>query len=320
MNILVYGSGVIGTLYAARLHQVGHQVTVLARGTRLAEIQQHGLVVEDIATGIRSSVRTATVDKLSSEDSYDLALIAVRYDQLPAILPSLAANKRIPIVLFMLNNPLGSAQLADALGLDRVLLGFPGAGGTLEDHVVRYVLISQQPTTIGEPHGIHTVRPKRLVKSMRAAGFPARTDSDMDGWLVSHAFFVTSVCAAIYLAGGDCKRLSGSRPALDLMVRGVREGFKAVRALGYAVHPLPLKLLFTCLPRSVAINYWRRFFSQQKAEFVFAQHARHAVTEIHALAQECRQLLGKSGIGSPALRQLYQAIDEYAALSQTHRT
>jgi 2-dehydropantoate 2-reductase len=316
MKILVYGAGVIGTLYAVRLQDAGHQVTVLARGARLAEIQQHGLVVEDIVAGIRSSTRAATVDKLDAEDAFDMALITVRNDQLPAIIPALIANKRIPIVLFMLNNPLGSKRLVDALGLDRVLLGFPGAGGTLEDHVVRYALIRQQRTTIGEPRGIHTTRPKVLADSMSAAGFPTRIDSDMDGWLSSHAFFVTSVCAAIYLAGGDCKRLSRSQPVLELMVGGVREGFKAVRALGHAVHPFPLKVLFTWLPRPVSVHYWRRFFFQEMAEFVFAQHARHAVTEMRVLAEECRLLLEKSGIEAPALRQLYQAIDKYPSAHQ----
>ena len=46
----------------------------------------------------------------------------------------------------MLNNPVGSNDLVSALGQDRVLLGFPGAGGTADGHTVRYALISQQPT------------------------------------------------------------------------------------------------------------------------------------------------------------------------------
>jgi pyruvate/2-oxoglutarate dehydrogenase complex dihydrolipoamide dehydrogenase (E3) component len=54
MKILVYGAGVIGTLYAARLQQAGHQVTVLARTLRLADIRRHGLVLEDVVTGLRS--------------------------------------------------------------------------------------------------------------------------------------------------------------------------------------------------------------------------------------------------------------------------
>jgi hypothetical protein len=45
----------------------------------------------------------------------------------------------------MLNNPMGSAGLVKGLGADRVVLGFPGAGGTLEGHVVRYAF--NRPTT-----------------------------------------------------------------------------------------------------------------------------------------------------------------------------
>ena len=43
MKILVYGAGVIGTLYAARLQEGNHRVTVVARGQRLADIRRYGL-------------------------------------------------------------------------------------------------------------------------------------------------------------------------------------------------------------------------------------------------------------------------------------
>ena len=35
VKVLVYGAGVIGTLYAARLQDGGNRVTVVARGQRL---------------------------------------------------------------------------------------------------------------------------------------------------------------------------------------------------------------------------------------------------------------------------------------------
>jgi 2-dehydropantoate 2-reductase len=318
MKILVYGAGVIGTLYAARLARAGHDVTVLARGARLQQIDRHGLVVEDIATGARSTARVRTADRLGVEDTYDLALIAVRNEQWPAVMPVLAANAKIPTLLFMLNNPMGSAQWIEALGPNRVVQGFPGAGGAMEDHIVRFTLIRQQPTTIGKLRGVHTTRSKDLANLMRAAGFPTRIESDMDGWLMSHAFFVTSICAAIYLAGGDCTRLSGDRATVELMVDGVRQGFKTVKALGHGVHPIPLKVLMMYLPRRAAVLYWRRFLSQKTAEFAFAQHARHAAGEMRALAETCRALSAKSGVDCPALRRLYRAIDDYAALAQAH--
>ena len=40
MRILVYGAGPLGSLFAARLHAGGHQVTILARGQRLLDIKK----------------------------------------------------------------------------------------------------------------------------------------------------------------------------------------------------------------------------------------------------------------------------------------
>lgn len=316
MNILVYGAGVIGTLYAARLQDAGHQVTVLARTSRLADIRRHGLVIEDVVSGVRSITHVASVEHLYAEDSYDVALITVRRDQLFSVMPDLASNKNIPTVLFMLNNPLGSAELIDALGVDRVLLGFPGAGGTLEGPIVLYAMIAQQPTTLGEPNGRETIRLRVIAEALRASGFRTQIDNDMDAWLSCHAFFVTSVCGAIYLAGGDCERLSRSQPALKLMVSGVCEGFNAVRKLGKVVHPFPLKLIFTLLPRPFAVYYWRRFLSRRMADHVFGRHARHAAVEMRTLAAECREMLNRSGRAAPALNQLYRAIDEYVTVHE----
>jgi 2-dehydropantoate 2-reductase len=312
MKILVCGAGVIGSLYAGRLHQAGHHVTVLARASRRADIECHGLVLQDIVTGARAVARVSVVGKLLAEDSYDMVLVTVRRDQLSGILPDLALNMNSPSVLFMLNNPSGSPALVETLGPGRVMLGFPGAGGSMEGYVVYYAIIPQQPTTIGEPNGKETIRLQTLLQTLRACGFRVRVENDMDAWLTSHAFFVTSVSGAIYLAGGDCGSLSRSPSLLKLMVDGVRQGFSVVRALGRPVHPLALNVLFTWLPQSFAINYWRRYFSQQTAEFIFARHARHASAEMQVLAMECRLLAGKTGGPAPALVRLYSAIDDYA--------
>lgn len=43
MRILVYGAGNIGSLYAALLKQSGQDVSILARGKRLADISQRGI-------------------------------------------------------------------------------------------------------------------------------------------------------------------------------------------------------------------------------------------------------------------------------------
>ena len=45
MRILVLGAGVIGSVYAGKLLQAGHEVVLLARGRRLADLQSHGLLL-----------------------------------------------------------------------------------------------------------------------------------------------------------------------------------------------------------------------------------------------------------------------------------
>jgi 2-dehydropantoate 2-reductase len=313
VNILIYGAGVIGTLYAARLRESGHRVTVLARGARLGDIRNYGLVVEDVISGRRSITQVDIAESLNPDDRYDAVLVAVRRDQLDSVLQDLATNRRIPTILFMLNNPNGSRHLVKILGGERVLLGFPGAGGTRDGHIVRYALIAQQPTTMGEMGGRRNARLRVLAAAFREAGFPTKISRDMDAWLKTHAFFVTAVCGAIYLSGGDCGRLSEDDATLTLMTKGVCEGFAAVRALGLPVKPFPLKVLFAWLPLRFAIGYWRRFFATKVADVVFGQHARIAAREMRDVASDCRTLLEQSGAEASALSKLYGAIDAYAA-------
>jgi len=51
MRILVYGAGVVGSQYAALLHRAGHDVSLLARGQRLADLREHGIVLQAVDTG-----------------------------------------------------------------------------------------------------------------------------------------------------------------------------------------------------------------------------------------------------------------------------
>ncbi len=44
MRILIYGAGVIGSLYAVMLSDAGYDVSVYARGKRLAELNEKGML------------------------------------------------------------------------------------------------------------------------------------------------------------------------------------------------------------------------------------------------------------------------------------
>lgn len=217
MKILVYGAGVQGSVYAARLIQAGHDVSVLARGVRLKQIRDHGLVLRELTRGVETSTPAHVVERLDAEDRYDLVIVSVRRDQLQDVLAELAANHHVPTFLFLLNNATGFDHISHLLGRSRVLAGFPTVGGSRLDHVIHYVLISQQPTTLGELDGALTERLKTIRQVLQQAGFPVAISGNIDAWLKTHVVFIIAIAGALCLAGGDSLQLARVSDLLSLM-------------------------------------------------------------------------------------------------------
>lgn len=230
MKILFYGAGVMGGLYAARLKESGQDVSVLARGKRLADIHEHGIVLEDVSTGHRTTTRVNVVECLDADDAYDLVVVMMPKNHVPNILPILAANRYTPNVLFMFNNAAGPDEMINALGRERVLIGFPGAGGTRKGHVVRYMVASsrQQPTTFGELDGSTAPRLEQIAGVFKGAGFPVAISHNVDAWFKTHVAEVSPVANALYMTGVDNYRLARTGDGVVLMVRALKEGYKVL--------------------------------------------------------------------------------------------
>jgi 2-dehydropantoate 2-reductase len=133
MKILIVGAGVIGQIYAARLHKAGHEVTVLARHQTLQTLIQDGITLVNEARPDppvqRVPVRVEVTGEVGPDRSFELALVTVRRDQVDEILPALAG---LParLVVMMQNNSLDLAHVSDIVGHDRTLFGFPASAGT----------------------------------------------------------------------------------------------------------------------------------------------------------------------------------------------
>jgi 2-dehydropantoate 2-reductase len=239
----VFGAGVVGSVYAGRLAAAGQDVALLARGARLAQLRREGLTLVDEASGEETSPRLRIVEEYLPDDIYDVVIVATRADQIAEVLPVLAANRRVSCVIFLQNCASGPANLIAALGRERVVLGFPGAGGAREDTRVQYRLIPQQKTTLGEVSGPVTPRLHRIASVLQAAGFQVALSRRMDAWLKTHAVFVTAIAGAIYLAGGTCANVSSGTDGVPRLVRAVRQGFHALRTAGVFIEPRKLAIL-----------------------------------------------------------------------------
>jgi 2-dehydropantoate 2-reductase len=302
VRILVLGAGVIGSVYAAKLLQAGHEVDVLARGSRLADLRSNGLVVQDAESGDRTVLPVRCIEEIGVAERFDLVLVPVRFDQLLSTLPVLTAMRDGSTVLFFGNAAGRRAELVGALG-ERALFGFPAAGGVRDGPLIRYVLIGQQKTMVGEPDGTTTSRVQHLQAVFSGAGFPAAISSDITGWLLGHAAFVVPIAFALYRVGVDAGRLAADRATMRLMVGATREAFTVLRQTGNREIPTNLRILYS-LPTAFVVAYWRRVLAGPRGELWFAAHSRAARGEMHAVARELQVALRSAGRPTPGLDRL----------------
>ena len=261
MKILVYGAGVLGSLHAARLHEAGHDVSLLARGARLTAIREHGVL---LAEGESTTVRAVPVPVVDNPGGdHDLTAVFVRTHQVDEALASLAGQRGD--VLFLLNWAGGFEPLTAALGRERVLLGFPNSGGTMDGEVVRYRQASLATRLvrmpIGEPDGRTTPRLERIVQAFREAGISAKAEPRMDAWLTTHAAFETPLGQAVHTAGGPAA-LASDPAAIRAMIRGIRQNLAAL-----PTRPVPSAFgALRTVPEPVLVAVFRRFLRSSVAE------------------------------------------------------
>ena len=85
MRILIYGAGVIGSIFAGKLAASGEDITVLARGKRLEQLKQSGVVL--VKPGEKAEIMPVKAIKhLAPDDLYDYIIIAMQRTQVDSIL------------------------------------------------------------------------------------------------------------------------------------------------------------------------------------------------------------------------------------------
>jgi 2-dehydropantoate 2-reductase len=317
MKILVYGAGPLGSLFAARLHETGHDVSLLARGQRLADLRMYGIVLVNTQSGQKTVARPQIVECLDQQDAYDLLLVIMRKNRALEILPILAANRHTPNVLFLMNNAVGPDELVKALGQERVIMGFPMAAGYLREHVV-YYMIGSKPgkdamIPIGEVNGRITNRLQwvgRILASVE--GFDADLRTDMDAWLKTHvAMLMPSLAPAMRAAGRDNVRMAHTRDAIVLAIRAIREGYRVLQALGYPIVPKSTRI-FERLPEPILVWGFRKRLVDPCVRVAMLEHSEAAQDEIKHLADEFITLKRRTSVPTPAIDRLYVYFDPTA--------
>jgi 2-dehydropantoate 2-reductase len=239
---------------------------------------------------------------------------------LEAVLPVLAANGRTPTVAFLGNNASGPGELVDALGAQRVLMGFPGFGGYLDGPVVHFAAEGDADAalvlTLGELDGRRSPRIDAIVSAFAEADVRVEVEPRIDAWLKSHVALVLPFVQGLQRHGLDNEALARDKETLRAMARAVREGLRALRRLGYVVTPFRLRSI-CWLPTAVTAAILGKIAGSDFARVAFAGHAAVAADEFELLAAELRSLVAQAGVSTPALDALCEDRGRLG-LAETH--
>src|ERR1019366_1597794 len=88
MKIAVFGAGAIGGLLAVKLHQIGADVCVIARGPHLAAIRENGMTLK--SEGKTVTVRLHATDKADEAGRQDYVIVTLKANGLLPAAPQIA--------------------------------------------------------------------------------------------------------------------------------------------------------------------------------------------------------------------------------------
>ncbi len=315
MRILVFGAGPLGSLLAARLHQGGLDVCLLARGQRLADLQRYGIVIKSWSSGKEETVQVPLIEELRPEDPYDLILVVMRKNSALKILPLLAANSS-PLIVFLMNNAAGPQALLDALGQERVLMGFAAAAGFRQVHKIVYINAeANQPAQIyvGETHGGSSQRLEKLKEILSQGRYlQVQIESNMDAWSKYHVgLLFPSLAPALFLCQNDHLRMARTRDALVLSWRAIHECLQVLKILGYPARP-PILRILRFIPEPLGVALLKKILANPRMEVAMTRHAEVIRDEILQLNGEFLDLVDQSGLYTPTLRFLIAQFNQQA--------
>lgn len=278
--VLVFGAGVIGSIYALRLAKAGFEVDLVARGERLAALRMERLRIRNVLVpGDSETTRVDALERVPEGKAYTLSLVTVRSGQVESALREVAkAGSTGPVAV--IGNNLGDLGAQSRMvGPERFVAGFGAFGGYRDGAEIAYVdgRAPKRPeyrpsTTLGviAPEAKGALEATRAI--FASAGLVIRESRNIRAWLVCHAALVFPLAGAIYAAGGDQARVIRTRDALTLGVRAAKELFEALDALGTRLEPASLGKLLR-MPEWLLVGTVRKAFAGEGARVAMFGHA-----------------------------------------------
>jgi len=310
MKILVYGTGVIGTIYGEVLSQAGQEVVHYVRtgrpsgrGSALDLNLIDGRTPEPHDLRLRYPARI--VDGFGPADRFDLILVSLKHYDVPAVLYQLAVDAGKADILFF-SNWWDDLTIIDEVLAGRYLWGFPVAGGGWVEGVLDAALLDT--VHLGEIGGGDTPRLARVRGLFESAGLRVEMEPDMLHWLWVH-FATEAALISSAISAGSIDALLDDTARLESAILAGREALEVCRARGVGVEQIPAAATFFAPPDAVAVSIHDFYAKNLPARRILQR--RIGVDEIKRIYADVVATGQRLGVATPRLLKLGPAVEAW---------
>ncbi len=236
MRIAVMGAGGIGGNLGGLLSRGGHDTVLIARGTHLTAIRQHGLQVKSPHDDF--TVEVEATDDPNEVGPVDLVLFTVKTYQNSSAIPIMQPLVgEATSVLTLQNGVESSNELAQVLGPKYVLPGAAYFGAHIEaPGVIRNGGV--MPSIIfGEANGQESLRARRILQDFSEAGIKTELSTDVIKAVWTKFLVIVSTAGMVSAARILLRPLLQYPEARETLLASMREVEAIGRAKGVNLDP-----------------------------------------------------------------------------------
>lgn len=281
MRILIIGAGVLGSNLAHYIKN-GNDVTILARNNTYESLKNNGLVIKH-KFGKKSVDYFNVIDKLETNDIYDVIFVVSRFSNLDSIVQIIGNNKSKNVV-FVGNNM--SAEKYMFLKDKNVLFAFFMAAGKKYDGYINSICLKKIEIGRCDNKNINDNFIKDIFKKTK---IKVIINNKMNDYLKTHACAVLPLVFASYKVNGNLKLLKKDKEYSLLIMDAIIEGYDVLKKLGYEI--LPQGEYENCVNNKGLCAFIYRFmFSNFIGKMCISDHAMSAREEFILLNSEFEKL------------------------------
>lgn len=285
MRILIIGAGVIGVTYAWQFSNTGYDVSVYVKKEKQDFYIKNGFIINSVDLRDKKKIEDKVIYKpklvteISSENKFDLIIVAVQKTQLNSVI-SILKNNSNSLVMFFSNNWIGVKELTNVLNKNNVLFGFPHmVGGGRKENVINSIIFGgSSRTMLGEIDGKVTERLLKIKEIFDNSNMKAKISRNIIDWLITH-YIQQSSGIGIFLKYENPRNVLNDKYKLIEMCLIAREGLNVCKKMGIKTKRIfPINFIY--LPKNLVAFLFKKMFESEDELAMIEGHMEHGINEM----------------------------------------